>query len=48
MAIGPDGGWTDYEVGRFQEIGFERFHMGPRILRVETAVYAILGRLLAI
>ena len=47
VAIGPDGGWTDYEVERFQSMGFERMHLGRRILRVETAVPAILGRLLS-
>ena len=48
VAIGPDGGWTSYEVEQFQRFGFERFQLGPRILRVETAVSAILGRLLSV
>ncbi len=45
LAIGPEGGFTPYEVGKFQECGFEAVHLGPRILRVETAVTALLARL---
>ena len=48
VAIGPDGGWTSYEVEQFQRFGFERFQLGPRILRVETAVSAVIGRLLSV
>jgi 16S rRNA (uracil1498-N3)-methyltransferase len=46
LVIGPDGGWTDFEVERFCASGYERVQMGPRVLRVETAVSAILGRLM--
>lgn len=45
VAIGPEGGFTDYEVARFVEAGFSPFHLGPRILRVETAVTAIVSKL---
>ena len=45
VAIGPDGGWTQYEAELLQNYGFEWVHFGPRILRVETAVSAVLGRL---
>ena len=45
LAIGPEGGWTDYEIEQFQAAGFLPIHMGGRVLRVETAVSAILGRL---
>jgi RsmE family RNA methyltransferase len=45
LAIGPEGGWLDYEVGRFEEAGFLPFTLGPRILRVDTAVPAIIAQL---
>ena len=45
VAIGPDGGWTEYEAAFLEQNGFDRVHLGPRIHRVETAVSAILGRL---
>jgi RsmE family RNA methyltransferase len=45
LAIGPEGGWVDFEVHKFQEQGFTLFSMGPRILRVDTAVPALLGQI---
>lgn len=45
LAIGPEGGFIAEEVASLQRIGFEPVTIGPRILRVETAVAAILGRL---
>ena len=45
LAIGPEGGWLDYEVAKFQESGFQSFSLGPRILRVDTAVPAITAQL---
>lgn len=45
LAIGPEGGFVDYEVERFLELGFDGIHLGERILRVETAVTALLSRL---
>jgi RsmE family RNA methyltransferase len=45
VAIGPEGGWIDYEVAQFVEIGFRPFTMGERILRVDTAVPAVLAQL---
>jgi len=46
LAIGPEGGFIPYEIGKFRECGFEPVTVGPRILRVETAIPAFLGRLL--
>ena len=34
-----------YEVELLQAGGFEPVHLGPRILRVETAVTALVARL---
>jgi RsmE family RNA methyltransferase len=45
LAIGPEGGWIDYEMDRFAECGFASFSLGERILKVDTAVVAIHGRL---
>nr|MBF0222576.1 16S rRNA (uracil(1498)-N(3))-methyltransferase [Desulfobulbaceae bacterium] len=45
IAIGPEGGWIDYEVEQFTNLGFIPFTMGARILRVDTAVPAILSQL---
>lgn len=45
LAIGPEGGWIDYEVDRFIELGFVVTSLGPRILKVETAVPYLFGAL---
>lgn len=45
LAVGPEGGWVDYEIGKFREQGFAVFTMGARILRVDTAVVALLSQL---
>lgn len=45
LAIGPEGGWTPYEVDKLQEAGLQPVQLGERILRVETAVAALLARL---
>ncbi|WP_422446356.1 16S rRNA (uracil(1498)-N(3))-methyltransferase [Endozoicomonas sp. ALB091] len=45
LAIGPEGGFIDYEVDKLAQAGFQRIHLGPRILRVETAVTAIVSKL---
>ena len=41
-AIGPEGGFTDAEVGLFKEAGFSVASLGTWVLRVETAVPAAL------
>jgi len=45
LAIGPEGGWVDFEVKHFKAQGFMPFSLGPRILRVDTAVPALLAQL---
>jgi 16S rRNA (uracil1498-N3)-methyltransferase len=45
LSIGPEGGFIDREIVSLEAIGFRSVHLGPRILRVETAIASILGRL---
>ena len=46
LAIGPEGGFGPFEIELLARQGFHSGHLGPRALRVETAVPALLGRLL--
>lgn len=45
LAIGPEGGFTDYETKLLTKKGFEPVNIGERILRVECAVAACIGKL---
>jgi RsmE family RNA methyltransferase len=45
LVIGPEGGFIDYEIEKFQEQGFNIVSLGNRIMRVETAIAVLLGRL---
>jgi len=45
LAIGPEGGFIAEELASFGRIGFRPVTMGERILRVETAVAALIARL---
>jgi RsmE family RNA methyltransferase len=45
LAIGPEGGWTSYELNALKEHGFELFGMGRRILRTDTATIGLLATL---
>jgi len=46
LAIGPEGGWTPFELQLLQSRGFRCHCFGSRILRVETALPALIGRLM--
>lgn len=45
LAVGPEGGFTEKEVDSFLRSGFNPVQLGPRILKVETAVTALLAKL---
>lgn len=45
LAIGPEGGFTPYEIEKLVAAGLSPVQLGIRPLRVETAVPALLGRL---
>ncbi len=44
LAVGPEGGFVDYECEQFAAQGFSTFTMGSRILHVDTAVVALLAQ----
>ena len=43
LAIGPEGGWTPYEINLLQTHDFQPITMGSRVLRSDTACIALLG-----
>jgi 16S rRNA (uracil1498-N3)-methyltransferase len=45
LAIGPEGGFIPYEIEKLTEFGFTPVQMGERILKVESAVPALIGRM---
>jgi 16S rRNA (uracil1498-N3)-methyltransferase len=43
LAVGPEGGWNDYELALLQSHRFTPVSMGPRTLRVDTACIALIA-----
>ncbi len=43
LAVGPEGGWTDYELDMFLTRGFTPFSLGSRPLRTDTATIALVA-----
>lgn len=43
IAVGPEGGFSPIEAERARQHGFERVHLGRRILRAETAAITALS-----
>lgn len=47
LAIGPEGGWDDFELGLLDERRFRLVSLGARTLRADTACVALLAALRA-
>lgn len=45
LAIGPEGGFTPYEIEKLTAAGMHGVHLGTRILRVENALTSLIARL---
>ena len=45
LVIGPEGGFVPYEIEKLAQVGVMAVTIGPRILRVETAVPTLISRL---
>lgn len=45
LAIGPEGGWIEAELQSLLMAGMKPLDLGPRILRTETALAALVGKL---
>ena len=43
LAVGPEGGWTPFELELLAAHGFESVSWGPRALRTDTACAVLLG-----
>ena len=48
LLTGPEGGFSDEELTRATDAGFQPFALGERVLRAETAPVALLGALSAL
>ncbi len=45
LVIGPEGGLIDYEAEMLTSLGFQMADLGPRILRVETVLPYLVGKM---
>jgi 16S rRNA (uracil1498-N3)-methyltransferase len=43
LAVGPEGGWNEFELSLLAGRGFRSASMGPRTLRTDTACIALLA-----
>ncbi len=43
VAVGPEGGWSDYELDLFAQQGFDCVSMGWRTLRTDVACIALIS-----
>jgi 16S rRNA (uracil1498-N3)-methyltransferase len=48
LALGPEGGWSSYELGLFEGCcDFQRARLGWRVLRSDVACLAVIGAVVA-
>lgn len=45
LAVGPEGGFIPYEIEKLQQMGFQTISLGQRILKVETALPTLIGKM---
>lgn len=45
LAIGPEGGWNEFETNLMEDKGFIKFKLSENILRVENAVTAAISQI---
>lgn len=45
VALGPERGWSEQEIARFQQCGFTLIGLGARVMRVEIALISLLAQL---
>ncbi len=45
LVVGPEGGFVPFELDRLAAAGLQPVRIGPRVLRVESAIPALLSRL---
>ncbi|OGW33397.1 MAG: 16S rRNA (uracil(1498)-N(3))-methyltransferase [Nitrospirae bacterium GWC2_42_7] len=45
LAIGPEGGFIQYEIDKLISLGFNAIHLGDRILNIETVVPSLISRI---
>lgn len=43
LLIGPEGGWTPSELDAADRAGYDRWKLGPNVLRIETAATTAVG-----
>ncbi len=48
IAVGPEGGFDDDELALAHRLGYGAYHVGPRVLRTETAGLAALAAMQAV